>query len=133
MSYRESLEAAGATVHQFKEFGSYQGDWWAKVTVDGKDGWINGSYGSCTGCDSFQAEFGWDDEPQCGDHRYGPEVKDCQLCDAMAKVYRIKLAQFGKRYTDNVLTQEEAEKEAAANLEWDSDAAEMLSWIKANG
>jgi hypothetical protein len=133
MSYRESLEAAGAVVHHFKEFGSYQGDWWAKVVLEGREGWINGSYGSCSGCDSFKAEFGWDDEPQCADHRYGPEAKDCQLCAAMAKVYQIKLAQFGKRYTDNVMTQEAAEKEAAANLEWDSDAADMFEWIKAHG
>lgn len=23
---------------------------------------MNGSYGSCSGCDAFQAEFGWNDD-----------------------------------------------------------------------
>ena len=59
MSYQEALEAAGATVHAFEFFGSYQGDWWAKVTYNGETGWVHGSYGSCSGCDAFEAEFGF--------------------------------------------------------------------------
>lgn len=30
MSYKEAMQAAGAVVHLYEEFGSYQGDWWHK-------------------------------------------------------------------------------------------------------
>ena len=50
MSYCQALEAAGAKILQFKSFGSYQGDWWAKVEYNGEIGWVAGSYGSCSGC-----------------------------------------------------------------------------------
>jgi len=46
MSYQIALEAAGAKILAFKEFGSYQGDWWAKVTYKNEMGWIKGCYGS---------------------------------------------------------------------------------------
>lgn len=59
MSYKEALEAAGATVHAMENFGSYQGDWQAKVTYDEKTGWIQGCFGSCSGCDAFEGEIGW--------------------------------------------------------------------------
>lgn len=61
MSYQEALEAAGAEVHDFKEFGCYQGEWYAYVTYQGETGVVTGSYGSCSGCDAFDAEFGWED------------------------------------------------------------------------
>lgn len=133
MSYQEALEAAGAVVHEFREFGSYQGDWWAKVSVGGKPGWINGSYGSCTGCDAFEAEFGYSNEGKCGNHQYNDAgAAECQLCKAMAEVYRIRLADFGRPYIEAVMTQQQAEEEAARNIEWDHDAEEMLAFIKGN-
>lgn len=46
MSYREALEVAGATVVAFEEFGSYQGDWIAKVEYKGNIGWIKDYFGS---------------------------------------------------------------------------------------
>jgi hypothetical protein len=131
MSYQEALEAAGAVVHEFREFGSHQGDWWAKVTVGGNAGWINGSYGSCSGCDAFEAEFGWGDNGKCGDHRYNEVGADnCQLCKAVAEVYRLRLAKFGELYIEAMMTQQQAEEEAARNIEWDHDAEEMLAFIK---
>lgn len=60
MGYTEALEATGAKVKEYKEFGSYQGTWIA-IIEDGR--FIEGSYGSCSGCDSFQAEFGYSDTP----------------------------------------------------------------------
>lgn len=43
----------------YKEFGSYQGDW-LMVTTDGEEYQIyKGGYGSCSGCDSYEAEFGY--------------------------------------------------------------------------
>ena len=112
MSYQQALEAAGATVHVFQEFGSYQGDWWAKVTFNGKTGWIHDYYGSCSGCDAFEAEFGWNDE----------ENDD----------YQERLAKFGKEYLDEILDQETAEAKAAEALSWDLDAEEMVKFVKDN-
>ena len=56
MSYTVALEAAGATVRAYQEFGSYQGDWWARVVLpDGREGWVTSSYGSCSGCDALES------------------------------------------------------------------------------
>lgn len=112
MGYQKALEQAGAEVLKFEEFGSYQGDWWALVKYEGKAGWINGSYGSCSGCDAFQSEFGWFDDEK-------PDYKE-------------RLAEFGRGYLDNIYTQDEAEKEAEKNLDWDYDAKEMIEYIKSN-
>lgn len=109
MGYREALEAAGAVVHEYEQFGSYQGDWWARVTYQDKTGWVSGSYGSCSVCDAFEGEFGW----------YKPTQE--------------RLAAFGQEYLDNFMTQEEAEKSAARNLDWDYDAKEMFDFIKSHG
>jgi hypothetical protein len=134
MGYGEALETAGAKVLLFKEFGSYQGDWWAKVQYNGREGWINGSYGSCSGCDSFQAEFGCESH-LCGeDEYYDPFYNDdgfrenCTVCQNLKK----KLKSFGEGYLDNIYTQEEAEKKCSENIEWDSGAEEMLNFIKGN-
>jgi hypothetical protein len=58
--YQGALEAAGATVHTFDSFGDYQGSWFAKVTFNGVTGWVQGGYGSCSGCDAFEAEMGYE-------------------------------------------------------------------------
>lgn len=108
MSYEEALGAAGATVIDFKEFGSYQGDWWALVRFNGQVGFVTGSYGSCSGCDAFQAEMGYGDERT-------PE----------------KMRAFGMRYlVDGLTDYDKALKEASRNIEWDHDAEEMVTWVK---
>jgi hypothetical protein len=131
MSYEQALEAAGAKVLQFEQFGSYQGEWFALVELNGETGWVNGWYGSCTGCDAFEAEFGWNEE-YCAEHRYGRNKPDCADCDKTKADRAAKLADFGKTYLDTVLTQAQAEEQAGRNVEWDSDAVEMLAFIKAN-
>ncbi len=132
MSYQVAMEAAGATVHDFESFGSYQGDWWARVTLpDGREGWINGSFGSCSGCDAFEAEFGWGDDEWCEEHSY-KHVDACLACQDRKKDYTEKLARFGSGYLDGLLSQEAAEAAASANLEWDSDAQAMLDFIRAH-
>lgn len=110
MGYQEALEAAGAIVLDFTKFGSYQGDWWAVVDYQGKRGWVNGSYGSCSGCDAFESEFGWHDEDN-----------------------QEKLAAFGKNYLDSLMNQDEAIKEASRYIEWDTDAQEMVAHIQKLG
>ncbi len=132
MSYCESLEAAGATVHNFQDFGSYQGTWWAKVTYKGETGFVEGSYGSCSGCDSFQAEFDCDDK-QCPEHRYRSEQKDCEDCKQAAEKYAKKMEVFGLRYIDGlILSTEEAIKKASENIKWDEEAKKEVEWIKSN-
>lgn len=109
MSYKAALVAAGADVMAFEEFGSYQGDWWAAVMYRGEMGFVRGSYGSCSGCDSFQAEFtsAYEDTPG----------------------YNERLAKFGESYLDVLYTQEQAIKEAGRNSEWDSEADLMVAFV----
>ena len=106
MSYREALVAAGAVVEQFEEFGDYQGTWYALVNVEGTRFWVNGSYGSCSGCDAFEAEFGYNDRD--------PE----------------KLAKFGASYLADPLSQAQVEKMASANLEWDMEAQAVVDFLR---
>jgi hypothetical protein len=134
MSYQESLEAAGAVVHAFQNFGSYQGEWFAKVTYNDETGWINGNFGSCSGCDAFEAEFGWGKGDRCDDHEhdYTEEYKTCSKCKESESVFKAKLADFGKTYLDGLMTQEQAEKQASQHIEWDIDAQEMLKFVQDN-
>ena len=133
MSYYEALEAAGAKVFEFKEFGSYQGDWWAFVEYEGVIGWITGSYGSCSGCDAFEGEF-WGGYENCDKHRWerDPDIlSECHNCQSANAEYNKKLADFGRSYLSDMFTNENAITEASRYIEWDSDAVEMVAWIKA--
>jgi hypothetical protein len=115
MSYCEAMEAAGAEILAFQEFGSYQGDWWAKVRFEGETGWVTGGYGSCTGCDAFQAEFSYAYDGKCQEHRYEyREVfPECALCETAKKDYQKRLAEFGLSYlTGGFMTHEEALKQS---------------------
>lgn len=134
MEYKNALEFAGATVYAFESFGSYQGDWWAKVSYFGKTGWVHGSFGSCSVCDALQSEF------DCESHNHGENYfdptwgskdefdKDCEQC----KDFSRRFSEFGKGYLGEILTQEEAIANASENLEWDMGAQEMVDFIKNN-
>lgn len=133
MSYQEALTAAGAEVLAFGRFGDYQGTWWAKVRYQGELGWVTGSYGSCSGCDDFQAEFGWEEAEACEEHKYKKPQPDCAACKTAGEKYTKRLAVFGHSYLDDLLmSQESAEKCASENLEWDSETPAMLTWLMAN-
>ena len=111
MSYELALEAAGCDVIEYVEFGSYQGEWLALVKYDGQCGIVEGSYGSCSGCDSFQAEFGW----------YDDERDD----------YQERLKSFGEGYLPalpiaHYISQLEKRVD---DFEWDSEAKEMLEQV----
>lgn len=116
MSYSAALEAAGAKVLAWQSFRSYQGDWWAKVEYRGNTGWVTGSYGSCSHCDAFQGEVGYS--------YYKDEESE--------EDYTRRLADFGKQYLHFMLTQDEAEASASANLDWDLDAEDMVNFVKGN-
>jgi len=132
MDYIDALKFGGATVHDYESFGSYQGEWLAKVTYEGKTGWVKGSYGSCSGCDALQAEFGYESHT-CGDEEYyNPLFGDegfregCPQCQKLKK----KMISFGQGYLDQILTQEEVEKEVSEYLGWDTEAGKMLKYVK---
>lgn len=129
--YDGCLRLAGATVHAFEEFGSYQGDWWAKVTYEGRTFWVHGYYGSCTGCDAFQADFSEGD--RCREHSYTFEMPDCDACREAERSLPERLAEFGRQHLlDETFTQEEAEAKAKENVSWDVEADKVLSFITAN-
>lgn len=107
MGYQEALEAAGAKVLAFEMFGSYQGDWLAKLEYEDSQFWIKDYFGSCSGCDAFEAEIGWNPTPD-------------------------QLAEFGRKYLDpsERLTQAEIEAKISKNIKWDMDAKRMLDFVK---
>ena len=109
MGYKTCLEKAGAKVLDYKEFGSYQGDWLAFVEYKGEKGIVQGAFGSCSGCDSFAAEFDfdntapkivngvfykndntWDEDCICTEDEYNEAIK----------AYDQKMSDFGKRYLE---------------------------------
>ena len=66
MSYEDAIaKVPGVTVEWAKYFGSYQGRFCAKLKIDGKDTpeYVMDYYGSCSGCDSYEASFGYSDDP----------------------------------------------------------------------
>lgn len=105
-TYEDILKDICEEVYCYEEFGSYQGDWFAKVKYNGKICWIHGWYGSCSGCDWLQ----------------GNAYKDA---DAIRQSFITEYLE-----PSMILTQEEAEKEASKNLEWDYEAEKALAFIK---
>lgn len=103
MGYKEAMGKAGAEVLLYEEFGSCQGDWWAKIVYNGKEGWVNGSYGSCSGCDAFQAEFDYG-RNRCPKHLYDTdeEIKGCEDCRKIIDSEDERLVEFGREYLENI-------------------------------
>lgn len=106
MGYNRALEAAGAEVHEFEYYGSYQGIWMAHVTVDGREGFIIDYYGSCSGCDEYEATFGW------------AEREDAE-----------KLAEFARPYLNSMMTAEEALAKCERST-YDSDYEKIAEYIR---
>jgi hypothetical protein len=70
MGYRKCLEAAGAVILASKSTFDYQGMRIFKVRFRDHEGWIMVSYGSCGGCDNYEAwleSFPFGYEPSEGD------------------------------------------------------------------
>jgi hypothetical protein len=106
MSYQRALEAAGARILRFQYFGSYQGDWFALVEYNNKKQVIHGYFGSCTICDAFQAEFGYEDEDE------------------------EKLKEFGQGYLEHPIDLEDYIEKFTLQSEWDMDALEIVDFLK---
>lgn len=139
MSYELALEAAGARVIASEYFGSYQGDWIMLVEYMDTIGWINGSYGSCSGCDAFEGEFGfgmshehqtefdgynWVSHSSLKEY-YDPDCEDC-------KNLQQRLSEFGKEYLSSLMSQAEIEAHCKRNIGWDLGAQEMLNFVLAH-
>ena len=120
LSYKELLYRICDKVYCFEEFGSYQGDWWAKVKYKGKTGWVHGYFGSCAGCDELEA--------------VRDDIYDCLNDEEAQKIYDNAVDEFKRSYLqpEYILSQEEAEKEAQENVNWDMEAQEMVDFIKEN-
>jgi len=134
VSYELAMERAGAEVLLYKEFGSYQGDWLAKVIYEGKQMWINGSYGSCSGCDSFQAEFdncSHDCDGNGGDYYNPVHSNRFYKCNRCMEILE-KLIEFGLNYINNyAFTQEEMENKLNKDSDY-SDDKEIYEYIIKN-
>jgi hypothetical protein len=129
MGYRQALEAAGATVLAFDEFGDYQGTWLAKVTVGEELRLVTGSYGSCSGCDAFQAEFDFRSHNHGDRYVYPDDPADHDpSCEECAR-YSRELAEFGRRYLDDPVDPAVARKRFEEEREWDSEAPAVLAWL----
>lgn len=132
MGYKESLQAAGATVIAYKTFGDYQGTWLAKVEWNGQIGWVEGFYGSCTFCDAFEGEFGYDSATALGEDFWDGEYRPATQADVDA--YETRFKTFGLHYLEsNFATQAEKESEIAhkvADCDWDDEYSRILEWVQ---
>jgi hypothetical protein len=138
MGYSEALEATGATVKEYKEFGSYQGTWIA-ILEDGR--FVEGSYGSCSGCDSFQGEFSYDDKIEEYEGKYyrnnnhwdEDEEISREMADELNARYNERLKNFGQGYINGAETKEEIikryEEKCKDEYAWEDDK-EILEWLK---
>jgi hypothetical protein len=111
MSYEDALKATGAKVLKFGEWGDYQGTWIAKVEIEGQVHYVKGEYGSCSGCDAFEAEMPWDNT---------------------SEKYKVKLVEFGKELLDPDLlyTREELLKKFTEQASWDLSADDLVEWLE---
>ena len=112
-NYESALRAAGCEVLQFEEFGSYQGEWFALVDHGGDLGVVSGRYGSCSGCDAFEAEFGWGEDEE-------------------SEEYAVRLADFGASYLPPLpVSHYIREYEEKSKGDWfDSEDQEILNKLR---
>ena len=103
--YPAALQAAGFHVIDFQDFGSYQGDWLAFVQYKGQYGFIRGAYGSCSGCDAFEAE-----------------------CDGTPE----GLKKFGEQFIGDMSSYEDTLAYVKKHSSWDMEANEMVEWVKSH-
>jgi hypothetical protein len=135
MSYQSAMETAGAVVHDFEQFGSYQGDWWAFLTYQGITGFVTGGYGSCSGCDAWEGTS-WNNE-----HEHANSEREYDRCDAYnlkfkdgcekCAAFREEIAEFGRPYLKEIMPYEKALETAKASWEEPLDAVKFVEKHKA--
>lgn len=112
MSYMGALEAAGAKIIRYEYFGDYQGTILAEVEYDGRRGYVEISYGSCSVCDAYQAFT---------DDLYRDHFMTEQ-----------ELADFGRNYLDEIESAEKLIEQYTKQADWDLEAEDMVKWLKGN-
>ena len=122
--YEDVLSRLYDKVYCYEEFGSYQGDWPAKVRKGNEVFWLLGYYGSCSGCDWFQAKEDYPWELKCGTFENAKKM-------LQKETDRI-LKEFQDNYEADKFTQDEIEKHYEAELKYydDEDYKEMLDFVK---
>ena len=134
MGYKESLEKAGAIVHAYKEIGSYQGTWGAIVEFKGKKSLVTGSFGSCSVCDAFKAEFGYGKNIHERDGKYYDDYWDeisKEEFDLKTEAYNKKLADFGASYLNTLQDQQDIENRIKGFNEedwFDREEKQLYDW-----
>lgn len=141
MGYQKSLEMAGCKVIGFKHFGSYQGTWIAFVEYKGEKGIVSGSFGSCSHCDAFQAEFGYGSKPPVEKEGkyFRSEWQDDEEDEITKEEYEEKLSthnqkmiDFGERYLRAGLENKEFYQRKLDNTEEDDwfgqEEKEFCNW-----
>jgi hypothetical protein len=104
MGYSEALEAAGAKVLSYDISGDYQGTWLAVCEHKGQRIAVEGYYGSCSGCDAFDAEFSdWGPSR----YQYDTEEEYKNAKEQFDNTEQDRLATFGQSYLHTSLTGEE--------------------------
>lgn len=141
MGYSEALEAAGCKVLDFEEFGSYQGDWLAFVEYNGEKGIVEGSYGSCSGCDAFHAEFDYGDNPTERNGKYykteycfdDEDEVSKEEYDRLLLEQKTKLSDFGRGYLSGGLYGKPHYQSALEKLDpedyFDQEKKEQYEWV----
>lgn len=119
MWYNEMLRIAGFNVIDFMSAGSYQGEWIAQI---GDEGFISGSYGSCSGCDSLEA---LEDSHYAENNEWHYdylEQPDCKVCINIKN----QVIEYGKSFT--IRSAEETLLDLAHWGMYD-DREEISKWI----
>lgn len=111
MSYQETLEAAGATILEYEEFGDYQGTWYAVVNHDGDIYLTSGSYGSCSGCDALQGDIGYD-------------------LDSDSDEYKERMKLFGEGYLGDPHDIDKEIADSEETSKWDLDSIKVVEFLK---
>ena len=121
--YEDVLSRLYDKVYCYKEFGSYQGDWLAKVKKGNDVFWLLGYYGSCSGCDWFQAEADYPWLLKCGTFENAKKM-------LQKETDRI-LKEFQDNYEADKFTQDEIEKHYESELKYyEYDYNEPLDFVK---
>lgn len=110
MGYKSALEAAGAEVLDYRNFGDWQGTWIAEVNHNGQHGFVVGCYGSCDHCDAFEAEFGYMDAEEDDN-------------------YQDRLKKFGERYLFNMMSLDEVKHDYKDCEDWDHEGEAIRKWL----
>ena len=90
---------------------------------------VVGSYGSCSHCDAFESEFGYDSCLVWDD-----EAEDYIETERSKEDYNQRLSDFGKRYLHNPYTKEMVEmryeslKKTADDDWFDMEDLELYEW-----